>query len=617
MIVLIPLSRFRITYQIAAGRPYSRFEQLVLRAIEEGATDVAALEGIFQIHPRLVIEALVTLIQAGWLAIDAANRAGLVLSADGRQALHAGSVPRTLVAETKACTAVMERMTGGLLPNSEIQYASSKELGGVWKNTLRLRAEVTDNRLDQGQVQHLIPRRKSEWLRWVGPIDLDSQGSHWLPVDVDLHSGTMVGIPEAWSARLGPLVIEEAKRFADSQDAAVLNADRYYEAATGVRRREEESSDLDSPKRPAAWSLTRVDPDDFLVGSSAHRGYLLAAISRAASALVIASAFMTVRCLETLEDSLRDALRRGVNLDLMWGYSSGDSTSDKAAIEWLRRVAYSAKQSGFVGKLRFNPAPSGAHAKIVMFDSPRGQFEGCVGSFNWLSALAQGQAAADSIELSMRLHDSVVLTTLARCVAGLWNEIESDRLGSTSDRWMRFASELEEGDVVDRGVAGREREVNAQVRLVLDREHEALLREWSSSTKEALLIVSHGLGLAAGNRLVRLGSAGRRASFDCLVAYGETSLDEEQIGVIGRDVEQQGGRLVRIPKLHAKALLSDRSACITSYNFLSTDPFGKLVQARELGVALEGAPVDWLRHEVMGLIAPSESDALPGQNRPQ
>ncbi len=124
MIVLIPLSRFRITYQIACGRPYSRFEQLVLRAIEEGATDVAVLEGIFQIHPRLIIEALVTLIQAGWLAIDAASQEGLVLSSDGRQALHAGSAPRTLVAETKACTVVMERVTGGLLPNSEITYAS-------------------------------------------------------------------------------------------------------------------------------------------------------------------------------------------------------------------------------------------------------------------------------------------------------------------------------------------------------------------------------------------------------------------------------------------------------------------------------------------------------------
>jgi len=77
--------------------------------------------------------------------------------------------------------------------------------------------------------------------------------------------------------------------------------------------------------------------------------------------------------------------------------------------------------------------------------------------------------------------------------------------------------------------------------------------------------------------------------------------------VIARDVEQQGGRLVRIPKLHAKVLLSDRSGCVTSYNFLSTDPFGKLVGARELGVAFEGPPAEWLRQQIMALVAQEAS----------
>jgi hypothetical protein len=229
----------------------------------------------------------------------------------------------------------------------------------------------------------------------------------------------------------------------------------------------------------------------------------------------------------------------GVNLDLLWGYSSGDSASDKAAIEWLRRPAYSAKQSGFGGKLRFNPVPSQSHAKIVMLDSPGGKFEGCVGSYNWLSALADDDKQADGIELSVRLHDSLVLAALALCFAGLWTEVESDRLGSTSDRWMRFASELEERDVVAPDMAGRDREINAQVRLVLDREHDTLLREWSSTTREALLIVSHGLGVAAESRLVRLGSDQSHPDFDCLVAYGRTELGGDQLSAITHVIKNE------------------------------------------------------------------------------
>jgi len=506
MIVLIPLSRFKITYQIATGRPYSRFENLVLRAIEEGANDVVGLQNIFQIHPRLIIEAVVTLIQAGWVAMNAAEREGLTLSSDGRQALHGGSVPRTLTTESKAFTVVMERLTGGLLPNIEIRYASRRELKGVWKNSLRLRSEITDNRLDQGQVQQLIPRRKTEWLRWVGPIDLDSQGSHWLPVDVDLGTGTTVGLPEVWMTRLSAYVIDEARQFAESHKIDECSTQTYYRGDAPVLRTDQDKGDFDLPRRPVLWSRTKIDPADFIVGSSAHRGYLLAAVSRAKSALAISSAFLNVKTLEALDDALRDALHRGVNVDLLWGYLSGDRTSDKEVVELLRRLAYGARQSGLAGKVRFNPVPTDSHAKTLMFDTVEGQFEGCVGSYNWLSAAAHDDREGNAIEVSVRLHELTLLAALARCIAGLWNEVESDRLGSTSDRWMRIASELEETEVATRDQAGREGEINAQARLVLDREHEALLRDWSSRTTGALLVASHGLGVAARNRLMRLGS---------------------------------------------------------------------------------------------------------------
>ena len=47
--------------------------------------------------------------------------------------------------------------------------------------------------------------------------------------------------------------------------------------------------------------------------------------------------------------------------------------------------------------------------------------------------------------------------------------------------------------------------------------------------------------------------------------------------------------------MHAKVLVSDASACISSYNFLSADPFGTARKARELGVVLDGGEaVTWL-----------------------
>ena len=39
MICLVPISRFRIAFEVAAGRPFSQLERMALRAIKEGAVD--------------------------------------------------------------------------------------------------------------------------------------------------------------------------------------------------------------------------------------------------------------------------------------------------------------------------------------------------------------------------------------------------------------------------------------------------------------------------------------------------------------------------------------------------------------------------------------------------
>ena len=43
--------------------------------------------------------------------------------------------------------------------------------------------------------------------------------------------------------------------------------------------------------------------------------------------------------------------------------------------------------------------------------------------------------------------------------------------------------------------------------------------------------------------------------------------------------------------MHAKVLVSDASVCISSYNFLSADPFGTARRSREMGVVIEAGNV--------------------------
>jgi hypothetical protein len=102
-----------VDYQVAGGRPYSQFEHFILRAVYRGAASVGALHEIFQVHQRLIIDALVTLTQAGWLAIGGPEGQDFTLTAAGREAVTSGEAPRTRIVDNRYTWLVMERVTGG------------------------------------------------------------------------------------------------------------------------------------------------------------------------------------------------------------------------------------------------------------------------------------------------------------------------------------------------------------------------------------------------------------------------------------------------------------------------------------------------------------------------
>ena len=298
MITLVPVSRFCITYEVAAGRPFSQLERLILRAIREGTTDLVELQKTFEVHPRLLIEALVTLTHAGWLAVGSVDREGFVLTAEGSEAAGSDRPPSTTEVSTRQAFVVMERLTGALISNEEVRFASRKDLDRVWEQAVRLPAEVADNRLDEGQVQHLLPRRKGEWVRWIGPIDMMSKNAHWLPVNVDLDSGAVVGLPDAWTSRLRSSVVAGAQRFANGLSGEArarkwnITPPRRPPAPNG-------EGDDDALSLPfPGWQTAISETDIFFTGED-HDRLLTAALEEGRSILV-ASAFANVEKLETL-----------------------------------------------------------------------------------------------------------------------------------------------------------------------------------------------------------------------------------------------------------------------------------------------------------------------------
>lgn len=568
MLFVIPVTLFSVTYETGSGRPYSGFERLVLKAIAGGRTDLAALEREFRVHRRVVIESLVTLIHAGWVALGSAE-ADLVLTPAGNAAASSEADPTTLVVERPPpATVVMEQVTGAVVHSSKVRYTTRWKLADVWKRAIRLPAQIHDISLDLGRVQQLLPCKAEQWIRWIDPdIGLRSSGAHYVVADLETETGRIEGLPRTFADAVEP----QLRLHAGGRLRMALPLDLVADSNDAVR--------------PTRWS-TRVSPADVVVGTEEHGARVEGALATASSRVLIASAFVTRAAVEALAPQMETAARRGVDIDLLWGYSSESApTSGLAAVEAL---ALALQGSGSRGRIRFNRAPSGSHMKVLIWDEPSG-WRTVIGSHNWLSAYR----SIPLVDASLELDCVEVVGTIARHVASIWAATSGEALSAVPSSWQAVAAELS-------GIRAAEREVSeplpadsedrvVDVSLVYGRSHEVELRNALRSSRHRLVIGTHTVSAAGVERLAWGVEAEREPNFRGVILVGEV-LADSGIEAVEEAASRASCRLLKRP-LHAKVLVSDSSAVIGSYNYLAADPTGFGSRARELSVKVHDGDV--------------------------
>lgn len=577
MIALLPISRYRVTYDIGAGRPYAALEALTLRGVGSGIGNVGDLSSTFRIHPRLVIESVITLIHAGWIALAGAHDGGYVLTAEGVAALKESTLPPSLqVLRDLQATVVMERVSGLVASGTEVDYQTEYQLKkrGLWDHCVTIRPRFHADRLDEGQIQHLLYRPEDHWLERVGPILQESKHTHWAPVTVDLdHS--IVRLPTGrWSGPLSEHILEEVKA---SERATDLSSRR----KTWSSRRRDPETGASRGSRSDRWPAA-LEPDDVLTRGATHRQYLRDALSQASGAVLVASAFITAAVLDELEPDIRSALERDTDIDLLWGYDAEDG----AALDRLKKLAYDARTAQ--GKLRFNRARSGSHAKLLIWQDGS-VVHAAVGSFNWLSARPRADDRVDHPdELSVVLHEPAAVGVLARIAAGMWLESRSERLAAAPHYWRKLAAELEALGMAGNPAGG----FPDTVSIIRDREHEGRLLAGVLDGGSRLIVSSHRLGPPAAIRLRGLAESAEGRMVE--IRYGEAS-DGEALNAVQALCAASGADVRHLPRNHAKFVLAGETAVVGSYNFLAADPFGTAQQSRELSIEIigPGASLIW------------------------
>ena len=391
MIVLVPVSMFSVNFSVARGRPYSRLERRVLEEIaaragvypHQGAT-LTSLCDTFRVHERLMVEAVVTLVGAGWVAVTNGREATFVLTDEGQQACSSRKDPASVVVAPAApCTVVFDRTAGQLARRGEVLTVSKQEARPDLNPSTPLR--IVRNALDESQIQKLLPRASGEWVRSIGRPRLVTV-DRYLPVRVDLADRSITGLPRGWHQALSVEILaaaqtrkEELESAPDVQPTPQATAVRVASPvqarmpATGPGHRPTPLS-VPGRKPPAAalgaaaapqtsvsfpWledaapfgssgdgpadQSTEATLFSEVSGEESHQLLITEALATAASHVLIASPTVNMESLSKLGDAIQAAVRRGVRVDVLYG-DTDEGTNAQNVVELLHRIGYHAAE---------------------------------------------------------------------------------------------------------------------------------------------------------------------------------------------------------------------------------------------------------------------------------
>lgn len=446
MIVLVPVSKFRVVYETARGRPYSKLEHMVLQTVAEGEGGVTlkALSRAFRVHQRLLIEAVVTLVTAGWVAVAGGPEARFALTAVGHEAARSGRDPvSVVVSPARPQTVVMDRVTGQLARNSDARSWRRDELGDTWYTVTAMRERIERNSLDEAQVQKLLPRQTGEWVRRVGPIILTSRATHFLAADVDLDTGLVRGLPPAWQEALNGRVLACARARREPDESTYDETAPRPAATTTAGRRGRRFSGVPEPTRGPSARTTRLrlDRSDLAVGVEEHEEALRLALAVARSSVAVVSpSVSSVEVFARLAGLAADAVRRGIRVDVLVG-STNEGVGTPELLTIAKRVGYEADRQDGRSLLRTRHPATGSGASLLLYDNQEGHLVGLLGDYEWLNGPARPRQP-----LGARLTEASLCGDLARAVGSLWlgsTRLDPDLAGS-AERWRRLADAAEE-----------------------------------------------------------------------------------------------------------------------------------------------------------------------------
>lgn len=536
-------------YVVSFGRRWSVLEHLLLIELTVRRHSVSVLATQVSLPERLVIEALINLLRAGWIEVRS-TESGVQFGATaaGRSRATEESLPVELQRKTKWISLCADRLTGAWLRADDLQLVHEKDLPET-ANPLDPTLNTFDT--NDGTVRDLLYLEPDESFESFEPIFKNS--SH-LYARFELEFDKV-----RWLPTYAPFRLEDMIRKA----APIVERDAITEGA--------------SASIPSAdgLPLDNVGPEDIIVGGPENLEFFRHCLSRTRTQFIVHSCFIDPSTVEKLLPDFEAAAQRRVSIDLLWGLRADPedpkSLQTRTAIEQvLNKLSPTIRP-----RVRLSHVSSGSHSKILLFDNATtDEWEVVVGSCNYLSSYF------DAIEISQRSRSRrLAMQIVGRLIAsqqpasGGWSAVARRLERVWNDLRLRARAKPEAG--------------SHSLSLLVDDDHYSCVTRARDHARSSIVLGCDLFGLAAETsvlvpmtRAVELGKTVR-------MFYRRPSrfLAQEGMDLDLQSLTDRGCSLTKISSLHGKFLTWDDDAlAVTSFNWLSTVVDGTRTRGAEIGI---------------------------------
>jgi phosphatidylserine/phosphatidylglycerophosphate/cardiolipin synthase-like enzyme len=559
--VAVPVLKGRTNVVVDKGRPWSVIEHLLLEALCRREWSAADLSSAAKLPRRVVVEAVIRLMRAGWVdVLEAKAVVAFRANAFGEVAAGKSELPQSFERARRQLNFTVDLVDGGVFRNREWYVYD--------EYTLRDRA-------------------KKESLVWIEPRSISEvwDSDEFYEVLLDYDETLVSAEPSGYSTKYVLASVSNGiihglpDRATEKLKAAILHAEKSFDPENSTKPQIFSASDIFPSAQSKASKVRPIhfDSNDFVLDGAAHKKALKHIFENASRNIYIHSTFISEEKVLAWLPEITSAVRRGVRIQILWGQNE-EAEYVVSSREGIAKLAKNKDLLALGDAFLIHPFTTGSHAKLIVADSGKGgAFIAVVGSCNWMSS------GFESYEVSVVLRDAHIVRDVVRYFSDL-----SKRFNGV---WSDIATELSK---ISRSlsVAPDAPKPNARACVVTGgSQHEDYVLRARDEAQTTVFAASHRLGpISISSVLTPLMESSKTNKVQANVYYGRTTgaVWGSRQDVIVDEAAKAGVtvELIETPRLHAKILAwDDDSVLITSLNWLSAASGDESL--KEIGIFLD------------------------------